>query len=43
MKFLTVSMLAVAMLAGAANAYAGDRVDDCHSISDSVYGLWGCR
>ena len=43
MKLLTISMLALAMIAGAANAYAGGRPDDCHSISDSVYGVWGCR
>jgi hypothetical protein len=44
MKFLTVSVLALATIAGAAaTAYAGDNVNDCHSISDSVYGIWGCR
>jgi hypothetical protein len=44
MKVLTVSVLAIATLAGVASAYAGDRnVGDCHSISDSVYGMWGCR
>jgi len=43
MKLLTISMLALAMIGAAASAYAGDKVDDCHSISDSVYGVWGCR
>lgn len=43
MKILAVSVLALAMISGAANAYAGDKVDDCRSISDSVYGVWGCR
>jgi hypothetical protein len=36
MKLLTISMLVLAMIAGAASAYAGDKVDDCDSISDSV-------
>lgn len=43
MKILAVSVLALAMLGGAVNAYAGNDADDCHSISDSVHGLWGCR
>jgi len=43
MKFLAVSMLAVALLGGAVNAYAGGDADDCHTLSDSVYGVWGCR
>ncbi len=43
MKVLTISMLALAMIGGAATAYAGSPTNDCHSISDSVYGIWGCR
>ncbi|MFA5900259.1 MAG: hypothetical protein WC829_14235 [Hyphomicrobium sp.] len=43
MKTLAISMLALALLGGAATAYAGGMPDDCHSISDSVYGIWGCR
>jgi hypothetical protein len=43
MKLLTISMLVLAMIAGAARANAGGKVDDCHNISDSVYGVWGCR
>ena len=43
MKALAISMLALAMIGGAATAYAGNTVDDCHSISDSVYGAWSCR
>jgi hypothetical protein len=31
------------MIGGAATAYAGNPTNDCHSISDSVYGIWGCR
>ncbi len=43
MKLFTISMLALAMIGGAATAYAGNTTNDCHSISDSVYGIWGCR
>jgi hypothetical protein len=43
MKLFTISMLALAMIGGAATAYAGNPTNDCHSISDSVYGIWGCR
>jgi hypothetical protein len=43
MKILAASFLALAVLGGAATAYAGDDADDCHSISDSVHGVWGCR
>ena len=43
MKVLASLMLMVALVGGAASAYAGDNADDCHSISDSVYGTWGCR
>jgi hypothetical protein len=43
MKVLTISLLALAMIGGAATAYAGNNSDDCRSISDSVYGIWGCR
>ncbi len=43
MKYLALSLLALAIVGGAANANASPNVDDCHSLSDSVYGLWGCR
>ncbi len=43
MKVLAGLMLMVALVGGAASAYAGSNADDCHSISDSVYGSWGCR
>jgi hypothetical protein len=43
MKVLAGLMLVVALFGGAASAYAGSNADDCHSISDSVYGSWGCR
>ena len=43
MKVLAMTLLAVALVGGAAGAYAGNDVDDCRSISDSVYGIWGCR
>jgi hypothetical protein len=43
MKVLTISMLALAMIGAAATAYAGNDGNDCRSISDSVYGIWGCR
>lgn len=43
MKLLATSMLALALFGGAATAYAGGDADDCRSISDSVYGIWGCR
>lgn len=43
MKALAIFTLALALLGGAATAYAGGDADDCHSISDSVYGIWGCR
>ena len=42
MKALAMLMLTLAMVGGAATAYAGD-ADDCHTLSDSVYGVWGCR
>ncbi len=42
MKALAVIMLSLAVIGAAANAYAGD-ADDCHTLSDSVYGVWGCR
>jgi hypothetical protein len=42
MKLLTISMLVLAMIAGAARACAGNKVDDYHNISDSVH-VWGCR
>ena len=43
MRVLASLMLMVALVGGAASAYAGSNADDCHSISDSVYGSWGCR
>lgn len=43
MKILAAAMLALALVGGAATAYAGGDADNCHSLSDSVYGLWGCR
>lgn len=43
MKALAISMLALAMIGGAATAYAGNAATDCHSISNSVYGTWSCR
>ena len=43
MKALAISMRALAMIGGAATAYAGNTATDCHSISDSVYGVWSCR
>jgi hypothetical protein len=43
MKVLAGLMLVVALVGGAASAYAGDDADDCHSISDSAHGVWGCR
>lgn len=44
MKLLMTSVLALALIGGvAANAFAGGDADDCHSISDSVHGTWGCR
>ena len=43
MKILAVSMLALALIGGDATAYVRGNGDDCHSLSDSVYGLWGCR
>ncbi|MEI9901707.1 MAG: hypothetical protein WDN31_18165 [Hyphomicrobium sp.] len=43
MKILAASLLALALFGGAATAYAGGDADDCRSISDSVYGTWGCR
>ncbi len=43
MKVLAASLLALAVLGGAASAYAGGDADDCHTLSDSVYGSWGCR
>jgi hypothetical protein len=42
MKLIATSLLALSLLGGITAAYAGDS-DDCHSISDSVYGIWGCR
>jgi len=42
MKALATVVLTLAIFGGAASAYAGSP-DDCHSISDSVYGSWGCR
>jgi hypothetical protein len=42
MKVLATLVLTLAIFGGAASAYAGG-ADDCHSISDSVYGVWGCR
>ena len=43
MKALAISMLALAMIGGVATAYASNTANDCHSISDSVYGVWSCR
>lgn len=43
MKLLAASIFALAVLASAATAYAGGDADDCHTLSDSVYGSWGCR
>jgi len=43
MKIFAASILALALIGGAASAYAGADADDCHTLSDSVYGLWGCR
>jgi hypothetical protein len=43
MKFAAVVMFALAVVGGSAVANAGNHPDDCHSISDSVYGVWGCR
>lgn len=44
MRTFAAIMFALAVVGGvAAQAQAGDRADDCHSISDSVYGSWGCR
>jgi hypothetical protein len=43
MKVLAGLMLVVGLVGGAASAYAGGDADGCHSISDSVYGSWGCR
>ncbi len=43
MRTLAAIVLALAVVGGvAAQAQAGD-ADACHSISDSVYGTWGCR
>lgn len=43
MRTIAMTLLTVALVGGAASAYAGNDVNDCRSISDSVYGLWGCR
>jgi hypothetical protein len=44
MKVLAGLLLVMALAGGAVSAYAGaGDADDCHSISDSVYGSWGCR
>ncbi len=43
MKIFAVSILALGLIGGAASAYAGGGPGACHSISDSVYGIWGCR
>jgi hypothetical protein len=42
MKVLGALMRTLAVVAGAANAQAGN-VDDCHSLSDSRYGIWACQ
>jgi hypothetical protein len=43
MRTFAAIILALAVVGGvAAQAQAGD-ADDCRSISDSVYGSWGCR
>lgn len=43
MRTFAAIMFALAVAGGvAAQAQAGD-ADDCHAISDSVYGSWGCR
>jgi len=43
MRTIAMALLAVTLVGGAASAYAGNDADDCRSISDSVYGMWGCR
>lgn len=43
MKILAITVLALTVIGGAATANASPNVDDCHSLSDSVYGVWGCR
>lgn len=42
MKALALVLFTMASVGGTAAAWAGD-ADDCHTLSDSVHGLWDCR
>jgi hypothetical protein len=42
MKILAAIILGMCILGGIASAQAHP-VDDCQTLSDSVYGIWGCR
>lgn len=42
MKVLAAIIFTLVVAGGVVTAQA-HTVDDCHALSDSVYGMWGCR
>lgn len=42
MKVFAAVLIAMTFAGGVVSAQAHP-VDDCHALSDSVYGIWGCQ